>query len=100
MNIPDLAFQPWLKKLDEIHHGEVTGIAPMFPRREGIPFSYVQAKLIREPRLRLQLGRLLRLQSPVRITHYQTSAMGADAEALVHEQRLYMMHNRRPDWLF
>ncbi|WP_162888795.1 RHS repeat-associated core domain-containing protein, partial [Pseudomonas savastanoi] len=100
LNIPDLAFQPWLKKLDEIHHGEVTGIVPMFLSRQGIPFSYVQANLIREPRLQLQLGRLLRLQSPVRITHYQTSAMGADAEALVHEQRLYMMHNRRPDWLF
>ncbi|WP_231656213.1 RHS repeat-associated core domain-containing protein [Pseudomonas californiensis] len=50
LKIADLPFQPWLRKLDEIYFGEVEGIAPLFLARNGIPFAYVRAYLIREPR--------------------------------------------------
>ncbi len=78
LNIPDLAFQPWLKKLDEIHHGEVTGIAPMFLSRQGIPFSYVQANLIREPRFVWTTSRIWSGKSPLQRVGYQTPPENAE----------------------
>ncbi|WP_057436065.1 RHS repeat-associated core domain-containing protein [Pseudomonas syringae group genomosp. 3] len=90
LNIPDLASQPWLQKLDEIYFGQVTGIAPMFLGRQGIPFSYVQNNLIREPRFVWTGSRIWSWKSPLQIVNYQTPP--ETAESLLQAAQIHAMN--------
>ncbi|MCF5706937.1 RHS repeat-associated core domain-containing protein [Pseudomonas syringae] len=82
LNIADLPFQPWLKKLDDIYFGEVRGIAPMFLKRSGIPFSYVQANLIRETRVTFEPRRVLSWRLPVRFVEYAPTPETAESRLM------------------
>lgn len=90
LNIRDLSSQSGLKKLDEIYFGEVTGIAPMFLRRNGILFSRVLATLIREPRLVVSVSRIWSGKWPVQYIGYQTPP--ETAESLLQAAQIHAMN--------